>query len=87
MQSGLEPPRAADSALAGGCLNLVGSPRHADMDFVLGEAPKEKRDGGREGEEEGVRHVVIPAHRVIVASRCEWARRALQSGMREARER
>ena len=30
---------------------------------------------------------VIPAHRVIVASRCEWACRALQSGMREEKER
>ena len=90
MQSGLEPPRAANSVLACGCLNLVGCHQHADMEFVLGEAPKDgmaKRDGEREGEEEGVKHVVIPAHRVIVASRCEWARRALQSGMREARER
>ena len=30
---------------------------------------------------------VIPAHRVIVASRSEWASLALQSGMREERER
>ena len=31
--------------------------------------------------------VVIRAHRVIVASRCEWFRRALQSGMKEAIDR
>ena len=30
---------------------------------------------------------MIPAHRVIVASRCQWACRALQSGMKEALER
>ena len=30
-----------------------------------------------------VEAVVIPAHRVIVAARCEWLRRALQSGMQE----
>lgn len=30
--------------------------------------------------------VVIPAHRVIVAARSRWASQALQSGMREARE-
>ena len=29
---------------------------------------------------------VIPAHRVIVASRCEWACKALLSGMKEDRE-
>lgn len=31
--------------------------------------------------------IVIPAHRVIVASRSEWASLALQSGMREEHER
>ena len=30
--------------------------------------------------------VVIPAHKVIVASRCTWARMALQSGMKESLE-
>ena len=28
----------------------------------------------------------IPAHRVIIASRCDWFRRALLSGMRESIE-
>ena len=31
-------------------------------------------------------NTVIRAHRVIVASRCEWAYCALQSGMKEDRE-
>lgn len=30
---------------------------------------------------------VIKSHRVIVAARCDWFRRALQSGMREAIDR
>ena len=36
---------------------------------------------GLEGEEE--EGVVLPAHRVIVAARCEYFKRALQSGMKE----
>ena len=36
---------------------------------------------GGEGEGEG--GVVIPTHRVIVAARCEYFKRALQSGMKE----
>ena len=77
---GLEPPRAADSVLAQGCMQLASSQLHADMEFVLNPAtPSEEEGGGLP--------TVIRAHRVIVASRCEWACRALQSGMREARER
>lgn len=38
----------------------------------------------RYGEGEGV---VITAHRVIVAARCEYFKRALQSGMKEAIDR
>lgn len=29
-------------------------------------------------------HLIIKAHRVIVAARCDWFRRALSSGMKEA---
>lgn len=67
---GLEPPRAAESGLAQACVQLASSGHYADMKFVL---------PSLEGEDS----VVIPAHRVIVASRCEWACRALQSGMKE----
>jgi len=31
--------------------------------------------------------VEIPSHRVIVAARCDWFRRALMSGMKEAIQR
>ena len=76
-QPGMELPSVADSVLAQGCARLASSQQYADMDFVL--------ESSQEGE--GKPPTVIPAHRVIVASRCEWACRALQSGMREALER
>ena len=75
-----------DSVLAHGCLQLVGSLHYSDMKFVVGTRPE---GGGTSGKEENERgeEVVIAAHRVIVASRCEWVRIALQSGMKEDRER
>ena len=63
-----------ESLLAANCLRLLGSGENSDMQFVL------------EGEEPGD-VVVIPAHRVIVAARCEWFKRALLSGMKEAIDR
>ena len=62
------------TGLAQGCARLVSSQRFADMEFVL------------ELEEMG-KTMVIPAHRVIVAARCEWASRALHSKMKEDLER
>ena len=35
-------------------------------------------------EGEGVEVEQIPCHRVVVAARCDWFRRALLSGMRES---
>lgn len=70
---GLEPPHAAESVLAQACVKLASSGHYSDMKFVLPSG-------------EGESSIVIPAHRVIVASRCEWACRALQSGMKEALE-
>lgn len=63
-----------ESPLARGCQKLLESHELADMHFVL-------PDSGPEGE------VVFPAHRVIVAARCEWIKKALLSGMREAIDR
>lgn len=72
-QPGLEPPRAGESVLAQSCVQLISSQLYTDMEFVL---PSVEGEGS----------TIIPAHRVIVASRCEWACRALQSGMKEALE-
>jgi hypothetical protein len=40
-----------------------------------------------EQQQEGEEVCSIQAHRVIVAARCDWFRRALLSGMREAIDR
>jgi hypothetical protein len=77
---GLEPPRAADSVLAQGCVQLASSQLHTDMEFVLEPATPSEEEGREDP-------TVIHAHRVIVASRCEWACRALLSGMIEAQKR
>lgn len=72
--------------LAQGCHKLLASQDHSDMQFILSphvpslNATDEDRSASV-GAGEGV---VIPAHRVIVAARCEYFRRALQSGMKEA---
>ena len=43
-----------------------------------------RTDDDRSACAEAAGNVVIPAHRVIVAARCEYFKRALQSGMKEA---
>lgn len=48
------------------------------IDHTHGE-PIEKTDTDRDTD-----HYEIPAHRVILASRCHWFQRALLSGMRES---
>ena len=37
--------------------------------------------------ERDVEKFQIPAHRVVIAARCDWFRRALLSGMRESIDR
>ena len=48
------------------------------IDHTHGE-PIERQESDRD-----VEIYEIPAHRVILASRCNWFSRALQSGMRES---
>jgi len=57
------------------------------MQFVLVPQKSEGGDSGDGGEDGEGGKVVIPAHRVIVAARCKWFRRALLSGMKEAIDR
>ncbi|KAL5473037.1 hypothetical protein EMCRGX_G027477 [Ephydatia muelleri] len=65
-------PAPEDNALVSGCAKLLESQQYADMCFVL-------RSTSGDAEP-----VVIYAHRVVVAARCEWFKRALLSGMKEA---
>lgn len=48
------------------------------IDHTLGEPV------GHSTQEQDVEVHLIRAHRIIIASRCDWFRRALLSGMREA---
>ena len=80
--------------LAQGCHKLLASQDYSDMRFVLvpNSVPSLGTSEAVAGEErsigdEAAGGVVIHAHRVIVAARCEYFKRALQSGMKEAIDR
>lgn len=84
-----------ENLLAQGCHKLLSSRDYSDMQFVLmppsspppPPLPHATLNGTEEDRsevEEAGGGVVIPAHRVIVAARCEYFKRALQSGMKEA---
>lgn len=65
-------PAPEDNALVSGCSKLLDSQQYSDMCFVL-----RSTSGNTEP-------VIIHSHRVVVAARCEWFKRALLSGMKEA---
>ena len=81
----LQTKTSTTSQLAQGCLRLLDSLEHSDMQFVL-EQPLATPTGGEGNIADGSHRdpVVLSAHRVIVSARCEWLKRALMSGMREA---
>ena len=77
----------SESLLAKGCLKLLDTCEHSDMQFILeGSVLSETTPTGDVATPIS-ETVVIHAHRVIVASRSEWFKRALQSGMKEAIDR
>lgn len=87
---------ACENQLAQGCHKLLSSLDYSDMKFIViphtspdsasaSRSPDGLSGGGGEGGvSSGEEGVVIAAHRVIVAARCEYFKRALQSGMKEA---
>ncbi|XP_060529627.1 uncharacterized protein LOC132704030 [Cylas formicarius] len=77
------PPNAINSNLAKKCLQLLYDEVNTDMEFEV-VCTNENRDNIETPGATVSRKCVIKAHRVIVAARCDWFRRALQSGMREA---
>lgn len=92
----------SSSQLAQGCLKLLSTLEYSDMKFILRPQQLAAPLGQEEGEEKATptegeaippgqdsdaEPVVISAHRVIVSARCEWMKRALMSGMREAIDR
>lgn len=70
--------------LVGGCLELLKTQEMSDMILIVQEltTPTDDHTHKPQNDEEGV---VIHAHRVILSSRSEWFRSALQSGMMEDR--
>lgn len=62
-------------------LQLLKNETNTDMEFeIVGNSGMENCDENSTQDEK----CIIKAHRVIVAARCDWFRRALLSGMREA---
>ncbi|KAL8579419.1 hypothetical protein ACOMHN_026784 [Nucella lapillus] len=86
------PPFAKDSKLAQRALDLLKAGENTDMVFEVihpGEGGDIVIDHTGDKpvtsvEEGGVEVERIPCHRVVVAARCDWFRRALLSGMRES---
>ncbi|XP_059480539.1 uncharacterized protein LOC132199661 [Neocloeon triangulifer] len=84
------PQLAMDSKLSESVLELLKSERDTDMLFeVVNSAPdlRETADVSEPTEQTAPEVHVFKAHRVIVAARCDWFRRALLSGMRESIDR
>ncbi|ALC48732.1 CG7058 [Drosophila busckii] len=91
-----EPPIAANSCLSKNALRLLHSAQLADMEFEVhtyapsptptpAQTPTLTLDDGG-GPTTTVKLQVhnFKAHRVIVAARCEWFKKALMSGMQES---
>ncbi|XP_034671670.1 uncharacterized protein LOC117903570 isoform X2 [Drosophila subobscura] len=91
-----EPPTAANSNLSKNALRLLHSTQLADMEFevhtlhtasgnaVDTEATTTSIDGGEPSASAALQVHSFKAHRVIVAARCEWFKKALMSGMQES---
>lgn len=84
MESLVTCPPGNKSLLARSVMQLLVSGDHADMKFELNKVDKTHCPTCANYE---TNKVEIRAHRVIVAARCSWFKRALLSGMKEAIER
>ncbi|XP_077526147.1 uncharacterized protein LOC144137990 [Haemaphysalis longicornis] len=91
MESLCRPPAAKDSRLAKSSLQLFLDGKDTDMSFEIVAASgfagdSSPESAGHESSVSGVRWQ-IGAHRVVVATRCNWFKKALLSGMRESIDR
>ncbi|XP_022918430.2 uncharacterized protein [Onthophagus taurus] len=77
------PPPPTKSNLGKMAMQLFLNGTKTDMEFEVICSPVSELDDLEANQEE---KVIIPAHRAIVASRCEWFKKALTSGMRETIE-
>lgn len=83
------PPTANNSTLSNLCLQLLKDDVTTDMQFevVCGAAECSEMENCNLNKSVEEEKSVMKAHRVILAARCDWFRRALLSGMREAIDR
>lgn len=92
-----DPPRQSVSLLAKNALRLLHSGQHSDMEFEIIVTPHQSFDAAGNDDDDHVSSSTsqttftsVPqvhtfrAHRVIVATRCEWFHKALTSGMQES---
>ncbi|XP_052855751.1 uncharacterized protein LOC128264356 isoform X2 [Drosophila gunungcola] len=81
-----EPPIAASSNLSKNALRLLHSTQLADMEFEVHTHAAGKAEQAASGDSAAKVLQVhsFKAHRVIVAARCEWFKKALMSGMQES---
>ncbi|XP_074026270.1 uncharacterized protein isoform X2 [Leptinotarsa decemlineata] len=77
------PKDANSSSLSQLCLQLLNAQKKTDMEFEIICNNLEQSENSNEAATP-VEGYNIKSHRVIVAARCDWFRRALLSGMREA---
>lgn len=88
MESVITCPPADKSPLAQSVNQLLISGAHADMNFIFDKTDLSHYSACTECKRICDQNVMeIAAHRVIVATRCDWFRRALLSGMKESIER
>ncbi|XP_055384849.1 uncharacterized protein LOC129614321 [Condylostylus longicornis] len=74
-----EPPTAANSSLAKAAIRLLHSNQITDMEFEIIQNYKDPSSGQNK-----CQTTIFRAHRIIIASRCEWFKKALMSGMVES---
>lgn len=87
-----DPLRQSVSSLSKNALRLLHSGQHSDMEFEIIVMPPPQNDDDAASNtaapsptgSAGVQVHIFRAHRVIVASRCEWFHKALTSGMQES---
>lgn len=88
VESVITCPPADKSPLAQSVNQLLISGAHADMKFIFDKTDLSHYSACTECKRICDQNVMeIAAHRVIVATRCDWFRRALLSGMKESIER
>ncbi|RWS27283.1 uncharacterized protein B4U80_11053, partial [Leptotrombidium deliense] len=81
-RSFFESPLAKDSIISKKAMELLEKgDENSDLSFEVFSPKCQSSEGSFD---ENVKPVVINSHRVIVAARCEWFKRALLSGMKES---